>query len=400
MTLSSESLAPHYSEFLSVSPQRLLLTGHSHQAWPDVAREAVLRAYDDAVSHVDDKWGRVFEQADRVRQAIGARVGCAPSEIALGQNTHELFTRFLSALPLDQRPKIIVTDGEFHSVYRQLRAIDRPSGTSPLFSGFIEPVWVSAAPASTLAERLAAQIDDRCAAVVCSTVMFQSGALIPHLEGLAERCTQRGVRLFLDAYHSFNVVPFNLSSMSQGRVYLSGGGYKYAQWGEGACWMRVPTDDDARPRFTGWFSDFEHLHDQRDPSVPLRYGARGAERFAGSTFDPTSIYRAARVARFFDDEGMSVEALRALSLSQTESIINGLEGTLELISPRAAEARGGFVAFHAPRAHEWVTALRDRHLFVDARGDALRFGPAPYLTKVDIERAIEAVIDVKRTREA
>ena len=164
--------------------------------------------------------------------------------------------------------------------------------------------------------------------------------------------------------------------------------------------MRVPTDDEARPRFTGWFSDFEHLHDQRDPSAPLRYGARGAERFAGSTFDPTSIYRAARVSRFFDDEGMSVEALRALSLSQTESIITGLEGTLELISPRQAEARGGFVAFHAPRAHEWVAALRDRHLFVDARGDALRFGPAPYLTRVDIQRAIEAVIDVKRTREA
>ena len=71
-------------------------------------------------------------------------------------------------------------------------------------------------------------------------------------------------------------------------VYLSGGGYKYAQWGEGACWLRVPTHDHIQPSFTGWFSDFEHLHEPRNPHQALKYGSRPADRFAGSTFDPTS----------------------------------------------------------------------------------------------------------------
>ena len=42
------SLAEHYARFRV--GERLLLTGHSHQAWPDVAREGVLEAYDDAAA--------------------------------------------------------------------------------------------------------------------------------------------------------------------------------------------------------------------------------------------------------------------------------------------------------------------------------------------------------------
>ena len=48
---SPNALAPHYSAFRV--DERLLLTGHSHQAWPDVAREGQLEAFEDAARHVD-----------------------------------------------------------------------------------------------------------------------------------------------------------------------------------------------------------------------------------------------------------------------------------------------------------------------------------------------------------
>ena len=44
--------------------RRILLTGHSHQAWPDVARAALLQCFDDAALHVDDKWGAAFAAVD------------------------------------------------------------------------------------------------------------------------------------------------------------------------------------------------------------------------------------------------------------------------------------------------------------------------------------------------
>ena len=54
--MTANPLAQHYSRF-RVS-ERLLLTGHSHQAWPDVGFEAQQRAWLDAAELVDDKWAR------------------------------------------------------------------------------------------------------------------------------------------------------------------------------------------------------------------------------------------------------------------------------------------------------------------------------------------------------
>ena len=91
-------LAAHYSRFRVA--ERLLLTGHSHQAWPDEAFEAQQRAWLDAAEWVDDKWPRAEEQAARVREGFARLLGDRAGNIALGQNTHELVTRWLSALPL------------------------------------------------------------------------------------------------------------------------------------------------------------------------------------------------------------------------------------------------------------------------------------------------------------
>ena len=55
------ALAAHYSRFRVAD--RILLTGHSHQAWPDVAFEAQQRAWLDAAEFVDDKWTMAEAQA-------------------------------------------------------------------------------------------------------------------------------------------------------------------------------------------------------------------------------------------------------------------------------------------------------------------------------------------------
>ena len=386
------TIKPAYFHFLSADqrdPTRLLLTGHSHQAWPDVARQGILEAFEDAAQHVDDKWGAVFAKADVVRRDIARLASVNADEIALAQNTHELFSRFLSALPLKQKPLIIATDGEFHSVYRQLCALEQ--------AGIIEVKWIPSDRADLLSEKIATAVENaqgRCAAAVTSSVLFQTSAIVPRLAELAQSCLEHDVRLFIDAYHSFKVVPFSLNNMgkAQSITYLSGGGYKYAQWGEGVCWLRVPQDDDLKPIFTGWFSDFEHLHQPRYETTgvarPIRYGRRPADRFAGSTFDPTSLYRAARVIEFFDEVGLDIETLRYLSLHQTQKLIDGLSPVLRPITPVANEARGGFVAFHVEHAQHWSQELRELNVFTDARGNALRFGPAPYLSDDEIDEGI------------
>src|SRR5918992_6032571 len=102
------ALAAHYSRFRVAD--RLLLTGHSHQAWPDVGFEAQQQAWLDAAALVDDKWERAAEVAARVERGWRRLLNDPDGGIALGQNTHELVVRLLSAVPLDRRPRLVTTD--------------------------------------------------------------------------------------------------------------------------------------------------------------------------------------------------------------------------------------------------------------------------------------------------
>src|SRR5438094_7567721 len=147
-------LAAHYGRFRVAD--RLLLTGHSHQAWPDVGFEAQQRAWLDAAELVDEKWGRAGEEAARVQAGWRRLLGEPGGEIALGQNTHELVTRLLSALPLRDRPRLVTTDGEFHTIRRQLDRLGEEG---------IASVKVAARPADTLPEPLRRAATEPTAAV-------------------------------------------------------------------------------------------------------------------------------------------------------------------------------------------------------------------------------------------
>lgn len=385
LAASPNALAPHYGRF-RVS-ERLLLTGHSHQAWPDVAFEGQKEAWLDAAELVDGKWAKVAEKVERVSEGFRSLMGGCPGDFALETNTHALVVRFLSALPLRDRPRIVTTDGEFHSIRRQL---DR------LAEEGVEVVKVPWAPVDSLAARVADAVDDRTSAAMVSSVLFGSGLIVPGLPAVAEACSRHGAELLLDAYHSLGVVPFSLDGME--RAFVVGGGYKYLQLGEGSCVMRIPPDCALRPVVTGWFAEFAELAEARVPGE-VRYGA-GAARFAGSTYDPTSAYRAARVMDFFALQGLTADFLRAVSqhqvglLAETFRALALDPSVVRLHADVPAEARGGFLALEAPDAAGLFEALLARGVRTDYRDSVLRFGPAPYLTDAQLVDAMEVLAGV------
>ena len=191
---SPNALAPHYSRF-RVS-ERLLLTGHSHQAWPDCGFEGQQAAWQDAARFVDDKWDHAFAQAERVRQGFAGLLGDAGGGIALGANTHELVVRLISALPLRSRPRLVTTDGEFHSIRRQLDRLEEEG---------LAIVRVPEAPLESLAARLSSAVDDRTAMVLVSAVFFDTGRIARGLADVAASCRRHGSALLVDAYHALNV---------------------------------------------------------------------------------------------------------------------------------------------------------------------------------------------------
>jgi kynureninase len=386
-SLSPEDLARAYSRFRVT--ERVLLTGHSHQAWPDIAFEAQQQAWLDAAEHVDAKWTLAEEKAELLRRWLAGRMDDRGGLIALGQNTHELVVRFLSALDFRTRPRVVTTDGEFHSIRRQL---DR------LAEEGVEVHKVAALPAADLPERLVEAVDDRTAAVLVSRVLFQNAHVVPGLGRVMDACRTVGAELLVDVYHGLNAIPFSVTGEGLTEAFLVGGGYKYLQMGEGACYLRFPEHCDHRPVVTGWFSEFAELAAQRRAGeVP--YGG-GEARYAGSTYDPTGHYRAVAVAEFFDAHGLSVNVLRASGQRQLARLASGFD-SLDLdpmIIDRdrsvALDRVGGFLALASPHAEEISGKLRERGVWTDFRSDVLRLGPAPYVSDSQLDEAIATLAEV------
>lgn len=383
--LDLTALRAAYSRFLA-SPEatgRILLTGHSHQAWPDSARDALLQCFDDAARHVDDKWGEaVFPRISAVGRKILARAGFDETDpIAFGKSTHELVFRLISCLRAADRPRIVTTDSEFHSLYRQ---------ASRLAEEGFDVVWVPGWPREGLAERVMDALAPKTAMLALSAVMFEDAYIVPRLGDILTRAKEVGAIALIDAYHAWNVAPITWGP-AKASAFVTAGGYKYASFGEGLCWLRIPKDCALRPVDTGWFADFSALEGPRSHAVG--YGP-GGDRFAGATFDPSCFYRAEAALLHFERFGLSPERLRSISVAQTSRVIARLDerGLGErVVSSRDAERRGGFVAIRTAHADEVVRALRKQGVFVDARGDLLRIGPAPYLTQEELDRGVDLV---------
>nr|WP_184785022.1 kynureninase [Amycolatopsis jiangsuensis] len=385
---SPNVLASHYSRFAVAD--RLLLSAHSHQAWPDVAEEGLLEAFADAARDVDEKWARAFAKADELRAGFRALLSDANGEYALGTNTHDLVLRFLSAIELRKRPRLVTTDGEFHTLRRQLARLAEEG---------VEVVRVPVDPMPTLAERLAAEADGRTAAVLVSAVLFETARIVPGLPHLAQACRDRSVELLVDAYHALGVVPFPVHELGLTNAWVVGGGYKYLQLGEGNCVLRLPAHaQELRPVITGWYAEFGALADERRPGE-LAY-ASGGDRFAGATYDPSSHYRGVRVQRFFAEHGLTPDFLREVSQHQVGLLARCFDDlalpsdvvTRDRETP--ADEIGGFLSLRSPRATHLREALAERGVRTDSRGPYLRFGPAPYLSDAQLEAAMSTLRDV------
>ena len=165
------ALAPYYSRFRVA--ERLLLTGHSHQAWPDEAFEAHQRMPGSTPHGTSTTSGSM--RSRRHNGCATASRGCWEA-LAAASRSRRIRTNSSCVCSRrcrsDRRPRLVTTDGEFHTIRRQL---DR------LAEEGLEIVRVAERPLDTLAPRLARAVDDRTALVLVSTVFFDTRA---HRAGL------------------------------------------------------------------------------------------------------------------------------------------------------------------------------------------------------------------------
>jgi selenocysteine lyase/cysteine desulfurase len=369
-------LRSHFSRFLGADPQRLHFAAHSHHPWPDATRAAQMQAWDVAARLQDGKWEEVLGPLlDRCRRQVAHHLGLPdPATLVFASNTHDFLLRILSALPTGRPPRILTTDGEFHSLSRQLARLEE--------EGLVAVTRVASEPGETCLDRLLEAAPQGFDLIWVSQVFFASGFAMEGLEALAAAA---GEAVFvIDGYHAFMARPVDLGPLA-GRAFYTAGGYKYAMAGEGACFLHCPPGWLPRPRATGWYAAFGALE---QAGGGVGYAADGW-RFMGATFDPSGLFRLDAALGWVAEMGLTTAAIRDHAHALQARFAQGLHGTgldaSRLVVPLVESRRGNFLTFDLPDAEAWQQRLAAADIVTDRRGNRLRFGFGIYQTEAEVD---------------
>ncbi len=379
------SYKKHFRRFLEADPERLHFAAHSHHYWPDVTFEAQQDCWRDAARLVDRKWTQVLgEVVPEVQGLIARHLGLDdPATLTFAPNTHDFLRRLLSCLPPGRPPRILTSDGEFHSFARQTARLEE--------DGLVAMTRVPVEPFADFAARFAAAARDGDHDLIFfSQVFFNSGFALLDLDALVARLPAQPL-LVIDGYHGFLARPSDLGGIASRAFYMSGG-YKYAMAGEGVCFLHAPPGIAPRPRDTGWYAAFGAL-EQAAGGGGVAYAA-DARRFLGATFDPSGLYRLRAVLRLLDGIGVDAAAIHAHARALQDRFLAGLRARPArllpperlLVDPQALPC-GNFLTFDlgseaaAEAAH---ARLRAAEVVTDFRGTRLRIGFGLYQDTADV----------------
>jgi selenocysteine lyase/cysteine desulfurase len=371
-----------FSRAIAANPDRLHFAAHSHHLWPDASYDGHLAAWNDAAELADRKWEKIFgEVLPATQRHVAQELKLPdPSTVAFAPSTHELLVRIFSAKGGAAPVDVLTSSGEFHSFRRQSGRWEE--------DGRIRKRIVPCQPFETFTERYLAAAREKTPDIAfVSHVMFKSGLRFDGAEELASIAKPDGPWVAIDLYHSFMAMPCDFSAIAD-RVFLLGGGYKYAMAGEGAAYIHAPRGYGARPSNTGWFAEFGAIEANHGSSVG--YG-EDALRFLGATYDATGLYRFNAVRDMLSGQGLDTAAITARIAPLRAKLVSAIEageaGRLreaELLKPNASGHQSRFISMRHPQATQWKARLFDANIITDARDDVLRIGLGLYHDEKDL----------------
>lgn len=376
-----------YQEFLKGHAPFTHFASHSHHFWPDISLEGQIEAWRVASLKSDQKWGTILgEVLPKVQKIIATNLNFSrPDDIAFASNTHELLTRLISSLDLNSQIRVLSTTSEFHSFSRQLKRYrELPNFEVTLLDNESEDFY------QELTHKLETEKFDL---IFLSHVFFNSGQVLDlaKITKSLKKINPFECLIVIDGYHAFCAIPVDIKELEDQIFYLAGG-YKYAQAGEGTCFMTIPKDCKLRPLNTGWFAHFASLEEGQKDEV--LYSQNGM-RFWGSTIDPTAFFRFKKVWEMFEDKGLTVEKIHSYIQSLQKRLIEEHPG---LFFETDLSKVGHFLTIEFPDSElcrKSYQILEAAKILCDFRGNRLRIGFGLYQSEQDLELLSRTISEAK-----
>ncbi len=385
MTAMSDPLLAFRDEF-PILARSTYLVSNSLGAMPRTVPERLAEYARQWAEYGVTAWARGWwEMPLRLGDEIAPLIGASAGEVAMVPTVSQAQAMILSSLDFPKgRDTIVMSALDFPSVRYMFDELAPKLGARIV-------VVPSDDGISLDEDRLCAAIDERTALVAVSHVLFRSAFIIDAARVTAH-AHRMGALVSLDAYHSVGVIPVDVSAI--GADFLTGGVLKWLCGGPGGCFIYAAPSVSERlsPALTGWQAHARPFGFEAEMDYAV-----GAARWLGGTPVIPAFFANAEGPRLIARAGLA--AIREKSMRQTSRLIAlADERGYPVSAPRAADRRGGTVAFDVPHGAEVAQALIARNVIVDYRpGAGIRVAPHFYTLDAEVERVAGEIDDILRT---
>jgi kynureninase len=358
------------------------LVSHSLGAMPRRAADYLQQFADAWATRGVRAWHEGWWEIGRTTADLLAPIVGAPAgTISMHQNVTVAQAIVASCHRFERRPRVVMTDLEFPSniyLYEGFRRYGAEIVTVPSDDGM-----------RTNLDRLLDAIDERTALVPVSLVLFKS-AYVEKAAAIIEKAHRVGARVVLDIYQAAGTLPVDLTALNVD--FAVGGSVKWLCGGPGNAYLYVRPDlaRELEPAIVGWAAHARPFEFEIGPAVL----ADGAERFQTGTPNVAALYACRAGYEIVREIG--VETIRRQSLSLTRQLMTRAAAAgFTLKTPQADHERGGTVVIDVSDGAVVAEQLIARGIIVDYRpGAGIRIAPHFYTTADEIDRALDALIDV------
>lgn len=323
------------------------------------------------------EWEHWVERAEAARNAFARLLHATPGEVAVTTSVSQGVSSIVSALDLEKRPRIVVSEYEFPTVGQIAHAQELRGAevvhVRPGSNGSISP------------ESFAEAIDERTALVCCTTISYRTG----HRQDVAEIARlahAKGALVLADSYQAVGAIDLDVRAL--GVDFVTGGTVKYllASAGLGFLYVRRELFPELMPTQTGWFADEDIFQMDISDYSP----AADARRFDAGTPPVPNIY--AGVAGMALIEEVGIEAIETHVSGLNTRLIEGLiDLGATVVTPREPAGRGPLVCFRSTDVQTLVSELAGDRIVVSSRDDNIRVAAHLYNTGDDIDALLESL---------
>jgi selenocysteine lyase/cysteine desulfurase len=339
-------------------------------------REAY-EAYLDGWDAHGAEWEHWVERAEAARSTFARLVVAEPDEIAVTTSVSQAVSALVSALPLGERPRIVISEFEFPAV-GQIAHAQELRGAEVVH---VRPDSDGRIPV----ERFAEAIDERTSLVCCTAISYRTGYRLD-VAGVARLAHERGSLCLADSYQAAGAVPLDVGQL--GVDLLTAGTVKYLLASAGLAFMYVRPELHERlfPTQTGWFADEDIFRMDISDYSP----APTARRFDSGTPPVPNIY--AGIAGMGIIEGAGIAAIEAHVRQLSTDLVTAIgELGATVATPTGDGEYGPLVCVASTDPEALVAALGEDRIVTSSRDMNLRISLHLYNVAADVERIIESL---------